>query len=124
MVTWRSLEATVDRKIGRSFGEQVFLRFNRDGVTDPQRPSVTISAVLHVGGDNTIPLGLTSDKFRTRLSAGRAELFIDRSTYAGPVPALKDDVRALDRAGQPWFEVLNISDRYSNLLALLLGESA
>lgn len=123
MVNWRNLEAAVDRKIGRSFGESVYLKFNRNGVTDPAREAVTINAVLHVGGDDSLPLGTGGDRFRTRLSAGKAELFIDRSTYGGPDPMLKDEVRAMDRAGQPWFEVLNISDRYSNLLVLTLGES-
>lgn len=124
MVNWRNLEAAVDQKIGRSFGESVHLKFNRNGVADPDRPAVTISAILHVGGDDSIPLGSSVDRFRTRLSAGKAELFIDRSTYTGPVPVLKDEVRAMDRAGKPWFEVLSISDRYSNLLVLSLGETA
>lgn len=123
MVNWRNLEAAVDQKIGRSFGESVYLKFNRNGVTDPERLAVTINAILHVGGDDSMPLGNGDDRFRSRLSAGRAELFIDRSTYRGPDPALKDEVRAMDRAGKPWFEVLNISDRYSNLLVLSLGES-
>lgn len=124
MARWRSLEAAVDRKVGRSFGEKVYLKFNRNGVADSSRPAVTIDAVLHVGGDDSLPLGSSVDRFRTRLSAGKAELFIDRSTYTGPLPAKKDDVRALDRSGQPWFEVVSISDRYSNLLVLSLGESA
>lgn len=124
MVNWRNLEAAVDQKIGRSFGESVYLKFNRNGVTDPERQAFTVNAILHVGGDDSMPLGNGADRFRSRLSAGKAELFIDRSTYAGPALALKDEVRAMDRANKPWFEVLNISDRYSNLIVLTLGESS
>lgn len=124
MANWRNLEAAVDRKTGRTFGEEVYLKFNRNGVSDPARPAVTVVAVLCVGGDDSLPLGSSVDRFRTRLSAGKAELFIDRSTYVGPVPSKMDEVRALDRTGKPWFEVTGISDRYSNLLVLSLGESS
>lgn len=122
MAGWRNLEARVDQKISRAFGEPVRLSFLKNGTVDPARPQIEIAAVLHVGGDDSKPLTEGSDRFRSRLLAGQAELFIDRSTYAGPMPRQGDRVRANDRAGQPWFEVAGVSDRYSNLIVLSLGE--
>lgn len=122
MPNWRNLEAAVDQKIGRAFGEEVRLSFLKDGEVDPARPAIEVVAVLHTGGDDSKPLGNGNDRFRSRLSLGQAELFIDRSTYAGPMPRKGDKVRANDRAGKPWFEVAAVSDRYSNLLVLTLGE--
>lgn len=122
MVNWRKLEAAVDQKIGRSFGESVRLNFLKNGAVDAARPAVDIVAVLHAGGDDSKPLTDGSDRYRSRLLAGQAELFIDRSTYSGPMPRTGDRVRAEDRAGKPWFEVAGVSDRYSNLLILSLGE--
>jgi len=120
MANWRELEAGVDRKMARTFGEPVRLSFLKNGVVDSDRPSIDIVAVLHSGGDDSFTVGTG---MRTRLSAGKAELFIARSTYAGPMPRKGDKVRALDRAGRPWFEVSAVSDRYSNLLVLTLGQA-
>lgn len=125
MVNWRKLEAAVDRKIGRAFGENVRLSFmdRPGGVLDPARPAVDIAAVLHVGGDDSKPVGDSTDRYRVRLSLGQAELLIDRSSYTGPMPRKGDKVRANHRDGQPWFEVAAVSDRYSNLIVLSLGEA-
>jgi len=122
MATWRNLEAAVDQKIGRTFGESVRLSFLKDGVVDPDRAMVDIAATLATGGDDSATIGDGMSRYRSRLSLGQAELFIDRSTYAGPMPRTGDKVRANDRAGKPWFEVSAVSDRYSNLIVLSLGE--
>jgi hypothetical protein len=121
VANWQQLEAMVDQKIGRSFGESVHLSFLKGQVSDPTRPAIDINAILHVGGDDSNSPGKT-DTYRARLSLGEAELCIDRSTYAGPMPRTGDKVRANDRAGKPWFEVAAVSDRYSNLIVLKLGE--
>lgn len=120
MASWRELEAKVDQTTARLFGERVRLSFLKNGVADPDRPLVDISAILHTGGDDSFAVGTG---FRSRLAAGKAELVIDRSSYAGPTVKTKDKVRALDRAGQPWFEVSAVSDRYSNLLVLSLNQA-
>jgi hypothetical protein len=118
MTGWRELEAKVDARMARTFGERVRLSFFASGVVDPTRPAIEITAILHCGGDDSFAAGTG---YRTRLSAGKAELVIDRSTYTGPTIKTKDKVRALDRAGQPWFEISTVSDKYSNLLVLSLG---
>ena len=122
MPNWRTWEAKVDQKIAGVFGESVRLSFLKDGVVDTDRPAVDITAVLHTGGDDSKPVGV-GGQFRSRLSTGEAELLIDRGTYDGPLPRRGDKVRANDRAGRPLFEVLTVSDRYSNLIVLSLGQA-
>lgn len=121
MANWRKLEAMVDQKMARSYGESVRLSFMKQQVADPDRPMVEIIALLHVGGDDSRAPGPTGT-YRSRLSLGEAELFLDRSTYSGPDPKVGDKVRANDRAGKPWFEVAAVSDRYSNLIVVKLGQ--
>lgn len=120
MPGWRDLERRADGAVGRMFGEQVRLTFMKDGRSDPARPQVTVNAVLHTGGDDSFSVGTG---YRSRVSAGAAELFLDRATYTGPMPVVRDIVRAMDRAGQPRFEVKSVSDRYSNLLVLSLNQA-
>lgn len=121
MANWRKLEAMVDQKMTRSYGESVRLSFMKKQVVDPDRPTVEIIALLHVGGDDSRAPGPTGT-YRSRLSLGEAELFLDRSIYSGPDPKVGDKVRANDRAGKPWFEVAAVSDRYSNLIVVKLGQ--
>mgnify|MGYP006969668143 CR=1 FL=1 len=119
MAGWRDLEARVDAVMTRAFSENVRVSFLKNGVIDPARPGpIDIAAILHTGGDDSYAAGSGT---RVRLSAGQAELVIDRSTYTGSMPKVQDKVRASDRAGMPWFEVASVSDRYSNLLVLSLG---
>lgn len=118
MANWRELEAKVDQTTARLFSERVRLSFLKNGVVDPDRAAVDINAILHCGGDDSFQPGTG---YRTRLSAGKAELVIDRSTYTGPMPRKSDRVRAYERGTSVWFEVLTVSDRYSNLLVLSLG---
>jgi hypothetical protein len=124
MVTWREREAAVDRLICRPShaGESVRLSFLNGGVVDPDRQPIDIVAVLASDGDDSKSISDRGDRFRSRLSLGQAELFIDGSNYSGPQPRKGDKVRANDRAGKPWFEVADVSDRYSNLIVLSLGE--
>lgn len=114
----------VDRQVGRAFNDHVLLKFNKNGRSDPQRPSVEISAILHLGHGEAVPLGTSNDRYNSELTAASAQLFIDRSVYHGIIPSVKDEVRALDLDGQPWFEVLAVSDRTTNLIVLTLGATA
>lgn len=125
MVNWREREAAVDRLVSKPAhaGETVRLSFLKNGTVDPDRQMVEIVAILATGGDDSTPIGDGVNKYRSRLSLGQAEVFIDRSTYDGPVPRQGDKLRANDRAGAPWFEIAAVSDRYSNLLVLTLGEA-
>lgn len=122
---WRALEARVDKAMTRAFGEQVRLSFMKGGRADPDRGQLVVRGVLHTGGNDSFPLSMTDGQsFRTRLAAGQAELFLNRSEYGGPAFEPGDSVRALDRAGQPRWEVASISDRYSHLIVVSLTEAA
>lgn len=120
---WRRLEGKVDRLVvGKAFAELVRLSFMKNGTADPDRPAVSIKATLHTGGDDSNGVG-AGEAWRTRLSAGQAELFIDRANYTGPMPRKGDKVRAMARDGEPVWEVSGVSDRYSNLIVVSLGQA-
>lgn len=125
MVDWLALESKIDRVVGKTFGESVYLAFLTKGTADPTRPAATISGhVLHVGTEeaNSAEPG-RAEKFRSRITAGEAELFIDRARYTGPLPRKGDKVRALSRRGQPWFEVALVNDRDTSLAVVTLNQA-
>lgn len=118
---WRALEARVDGVMAASWGEQVRLAFMKGEALDASRPAIELRAILHVAGDRVASSG-PADTYKTLQALGDSELILNRDTYTGPAPKQGDKVRALERAGQPWFRVANVSDRYSNLIVLHLGE--
>lgn len=122
MVNWRTLEAGADAIVGAVWGESVRLSFMNGGAIDPARPMIEVTAIIHVGGDGSISPG-AGHQFKTNLSAGQAALVIDRNKYPALVAKRGDKVRANDRAGQPWWEVADVTDRYSNLLVLTLTQA-
>ncbi len=109
--------------VDRAFAERVRLSFFRRGVVDPDRPMTEITAVLRVGGgDDSSLVGGRQQDWRSRLAAGKAELHVDRGAYPDLVVRNDDRVKALDRPGQPWFQVLRVDDRGDTRLTLSLGE--
>lgn len=121
MVNWRALEAAVDGKIGATFGEEVRLSFMKNGAVDPDRAMIDVRCMTFaVAGDATFK---PDSGYATRLSAGQAELCLDRSIYTGPMPVQGDKVRANERTGKPWFEVAYVSDRHSNLIVVTLNQA-
>jgi len=113
--------ADVDQK----FAEPVKLFFiAKNGKADPDRLAMEIEAILRVGGGKqSRASGGASESWRTRIAPGKAELHIDRATYTGPAFSVGDKLKALSRAGEPMFEVLDIDDRGEARLVLELGES-
>lgn len=110
--------------VDAEMAEPVLLKFNRGGTADPARPSREIEAVLRVGGGRETSVGGgRGQSWRTRITAQRAELHIDRAKHPGIKAKPGDEVRALSRIGEPWFEVLAVDDRSMTRLVLQLGES-
>lgn len=109
----------------RVHAEPVLLRFTKGGTSDPSRPEMEIEAILRVGGGKeTAASGNRTDAaWRTRIAAQRAELHIDRAAWPDITAKVGDEVCALSRIGQPWFEVLAVDDRGMTRLVLQLGES-
>jgi len=111
--------ASVDLK----FAEPIRLSPMKDGVTDPLRPQVQFEAVLRTGPPKGGGMDGGSNKtWLARISAGKGELHIDRTTYLGPLPRKGDALRAVSRIGEPAFEVLFVNDRHHTRLILELGE--
>ena len=75
------------------------------------------------GGKETAVAGGQDRAWRSRINAQRAELHIDRAKYPDIKARAGDEVRALSRIGEPWFEVLAVDDRSMTRLVLQLGES-
>lgn len=110
--------------VDRTFAEPVRLSFFKAGAIDPDRPAVEIEAVLRTGGgEETMVSGGRDRDWRSRITAQRSELHIDRAKYPHLVARQGDKVRALARPGQPWLEVLAVDDRGSSRLVLQLGEA-
>lgn len=107
----------------KAFAEPVRLSFKKDGRVDPDRPMREIEAILRVGGGQTTSVaGTGGGTWRTRITAQKAELHIDRTRYPDLVFRTNDSVRANARPGQPWFEVGAIDDRGDGRLVLQLRE--
>lgn len=121
---WRKLERAVDRTINGAFGETVRLSFMKDGKADPARAQMTVRChALHTDDDTLRPAGNTlGGNPHVRLGGAPAVLFLDRGSYTGPALRPGDRVRAMDRAGEPVWQVDTISDRHSNLIAVALIE--
>lgn len=111
--------ATVDDKLA----EPVRLSPMKGGGPDADRPQTTIDAILRTGASKGGSLeGGRSRSWRSSLTAGTAELHIDRVKYPNVVLRKGDAVRATSRAGEPAFEVLAVDDRNHVRLIIALGE--
>lgn len=119
-------QGLVDSVVGavdQRFAETVRLSFMKNGRADPDRPQVEVQAVLRTGsGKETRGDGNVGKTWRTRITAGRGELYIDRAIYPDIVADKGDAVRALERPGKPVFEVLSVDGRNHARLILELSE--
>ncbi|MGV2111928.1 hypothetical protein ACQZ46_11680 [Agrobacterium salinitolerans] len=86
---------------------------------DPDRPQVVIMAVLRTGDETAGPLDVSGGRsLHSRIAAGKAALYIDRTEYPYIVLRKKDKLRALERPGEPVFEVSTVDDRnHARLIA-------
>lgn len=107
--------------VDRVMAEDIALYFMRNGVTDPDRDNLTIRAVLRVGaGDNATDT--RSRNWAQRIAAGKAQLHIDQAIHTDLTVHKGDRIRAVERVGRPFFEVLRADDRAHGRLVLELGE--
>ena len=116
---FHAIQARAFADVDAQFAEDVDLFFLDQGAADAGRGNVTAKAVLRAGQrDDVSP----SRAWGSRIAAGDAEAHIDRAAYDGPVIRKGDKLRAVERVGQPFFEVLRVSDRGNGRLVLHLGE--
>ncbi|KZL05984.1 hypothetical protein [Pseudovibrio sp. Ad26] len=118
------LRAELTEEVDDVMGEPVLLAFlDGEQRSDATRENTAVNAVLRCGAGHAFNLAKGSKKERTSLSAEPSFLELSRSDYDGPMPKTGDKVQALTRAGLPWFEVLDVSDRGASRIILELGEA-
>jgi hypothetical protein len=119
---WRALEAATDAIVVRAFAEPVRLSFMKNGSPDPARPLQNIDAVVHhPNADGAVSIG---NGMITTLSTSGAALVIERAEYPDIVLKTGDRVRASSATGSyAWYEVANVSDRFSSILVAELNEA-
>ncbi len=117
----RAARSTVERV----HGEEIRISFMLDGKADPDRPRVTVRAVLSTSDADLVQFrtSLNSDR-RTEFAACAAVLVLERSTYDGPDVVKGDRVRAIDRPGEPVWEVSGAPARDAGLIRAPLVEVA
>lgn len=92
-------------------------------VADVDRAPVEITATLRTGDreGERVSFG-RGNAARSRIAAGGGVLRIDREAYPALVIRKHDKVVALERAGQPVFEVQHVDDRSHLRLICELGD--
>ena len=95
------------------------------GSKDPDRAAVEIIAVLRTSDRETARMNFgRGTNARAGVTADGGSLRIDRAVYAALVVRKGDKVVALDRDGQPVFEVLSVDDRSHLRLICELGDAS
>ena len=119
-----SIRDRVQKAVDKTFAEEVELKFLKGGVSDAERENTNVTAPLRtrdVAAKNLS--GGMAQKWKTKIAAAGGTLSISRVSYVGPIPQKGDKVRAIERPGQPFFEVLDIDDRSHARLVLMLGDA-
>ena len=112
MANWRALTAMATGVTSRLFREPVCLSFFKQGLVDPTRPKIEqIDAQLHLPEETDGKTGRSSSQFQTEVVSGVGLLIIQKADFVDRALITGDKVCALDRAGQPWFEILSVDTR-------------
>lgn len=94
------------------FAELVRVLFINDGRDDPTRQNTEFMAPLRTDRSRSNNMsGGPSKHLKVSVVAHRARLSLDPATYQGPKMKKGDIVMALERDGEPRFEVVSIDDR-------------
>lgn len=95
-----------------------------DGRKDPERDAVEFTAVLRTGDRDAERMSFgRGNSARAGVAADGGHLRIDRVVHAALMVRKGDKVVALDRDGQPVFEVLSVDDRSHLRLICELGDA-
>lgn len=95
-----------------------------DGRKDPERDAVEFIGVLRTGDRDAERMNFgRRNSARAGVTADGGHLRIDRAVHAALVVRKGDKVVALDRDGQPVFEVLSVDDRSHLRLICELGDA-
>jgi hypothetical protein len=109
---FHSVRDAVVSAVDGKFAETIRLSPMSGGARDQQRPQTEIEAVLRTGGEKSSSVDTANPAaWQSKIAAGKALLYIDRTRYPDMVVRKQDAVRALARPGQPVFEVSLVDDR-------------
>lgn len=109
--------------VDEAFGETVLHHPLASGGVDPERPVSSLVVVLRTGARSDA-LGRSREKeVRIGVNASGGYLRIDRALYPDLIVRAGDKIRAMERTGQPWFEILSVDDRSHLRLTLDLGDA-
>lgn len=96
-----------------------------DGRQDPDRDAVEFVAVLRTGDRNVERMNFgRGNSARSGVAADGGYLRVDRSLYATISIRKGDKIVAMERDGQPIFEVLSVDDRSHLRLICELGDAS
>ncbi len=116
------LRQVVDANLGERFKVEPMLTGQYGSGPDPARPVFDIEqAHLRVAGGQDDLGGIGSRSWSTLLAGGEAEIHIDPEIYPSATSLRKgDQITALNRAGEPRFEVSRLDrDQKSRLVIQL-----
>jgi hypothetical protein len=113
-------DAVVSAVDGR-FAETVRMSPMSGGAKDQHRRQLEIEAVLRTGAEKSNSVDIANPAaWQSKIAAGKALLYIDRTRYPDIVVRKLDAVRAVARHGQPVFEVSLVDDRNNTRLIVEL----
>lgn len=118
-----ALRSRLTSAVDNVFSERLEVRFWKDGREDPDRPTLEILAPLRTHDEQTSNLaGGKGRDWKTDIRAGGARMKIDRAIYPDLLLLGGEEVVALDRDGEPAFEVLSVDARSHLRLIVELGD--
>lgn len=101
--------ASLRRSIDDAWAEEIRLSPMHKGIADPARDQEVIQAVLRTGEQNRVRFaqgrGGSARTMGANAPGSKGTLRIDRTRYPEIDVRVGDKVRAMDRDGQPVFEV-------------------
>ena len=120
MANFQQIQADAIRVVDRVMAEDLLLFPLTGGRVDATRRGGPVRGVLRVGRNtDKNAAGEPGAAWAQRIAMGKAELHVDR---AGALDIHKGDkLRAIERPGAPWFEVLSMTENAHGRLVIDLG---
>lgn len=122
--TLQEIQAMTTAAVDGVMGESVRHYPLADGIQDQMRQTRIFTAVVRSAPvDDQSFQGGRSQQWGSRIASGATEAHIVPDDPVVPHLRQHDKVRLMDRPGQPFFEILTITDRRSGRVILSLGSA-
>ena len=99
------------RTVDELMGETLRIVPLDGGRADATRTPREVISPLRVGVEENDGVSGKSKSWGSRIASGKARAHISRTEYPDLLVRQGDRLRAVERAGQPWFEVDAVGDR-------------